>query len=70
VTAGCDWLGLSIDPARNDADGEVELTAPASRVRVFRIPTDEEAMIARQVVGLIAAAAADLVPLEAVEWAA
>jgi acetate kinase len=69
VAAGCDWLGLGIDPARN-SDAQVELSAPSSRVRVFRIPTDEDAMIARHVAGLMAAAAADLVPLEQVRWAA
>jgi len=39
-------------------------------VRIFRIPTDEEAMIARHVVGLLAAAASDLVPIEQVRWVA
>jgi acetate kinase len=69
VTAGFDWLGIGIDPARN-TDDPVELSAPGARVRVFRIPTDEDAMIARHVAGLMAAAAADLVPLERVKWAA
>ena len=69
VTEGLDWLGLAIDPERN-TDDAVELSGPDSRVRVFRIPTDEEAMIARHVVGLMAAAAADLVPLDEVKWVA
>jgi acetate kinase len=69
VTDGFDWLGIGLDPARN-ADGSVELSSPSARVRVFRIPTDEDAMIARHVAGLMAAAAADLVPLEQVKWAA
>jgi acetate kinase len=69
VAADLGWLGLAIDHARN-TDGQVELSAPSSRVRVFRIPTDEDAMIARHVAGLIAAAAADLVPIEQVKWAA
>jgi acetate kinase len=69
VTDGLDWLGIGLDPARN-ADGSVELSSPSARVRVFRIPTDEDAMIARHVAGLMAAAAADLVPLEQVKWAA
>jgi len=69
VTAGFDWLGLGVDPARN-TDDSVELSMPTSRVRVFRIPTDEDAMIARHVAGLMAAAAADLLPLEQVKWAA
>jgi acetate kinase len=69
VAAGFEWLGIGIDPERN-AEDAVELTAPRARVRVFRIPTDEDAMIARHVAGLIAAAAADLVPLAEVKWAA
>jgi acetate kinase len=69
VTDGFDWLGIGIDPARN-TDDPVELTSPSARVRVFRIPTDEDAMIARHVAGLMAAAAADLVPLDQVKWAA
>ncbi len=69
VTDGFDWLGIGIDPGRN-ADDSVELSSPGARVRVFRIPTDEDAMIARHVAGLMAAAAADLVPLEQVKWAA
>jgi acetate kinase len=69
VADGFEWLGIGIDPARN-TDEPVELTAPDARVRVFRIPTDEDAMIARHVAGLMAAAAADLVPLEQVKWAA
>jgi acetate kinase len=69
VTDGFEWLGIGIDPTRN-TDDPVELTAPDARVRVFRIPTDEDAMIARHVAGLMAAAAADLVPLEQVKWAA
>jgi acetate kinase len=69
VTDGLEWLGVTMDPARNDNDS-YELSAHQSRVRVFRIPTDEEAMIARYVVGLMVAAAADLVPLEQVRWVA
>jgi acetate kinase len=69
VTSGLEWLGVKIDPARNGNEA-YELSAHQSRVRVFRIPTDEEAMIARYVVGLMVAAAADLVPLEEVRWVA
>jgi acetate kinase len=52
VMAGFDWLGLAIDPARNTNEA-VELSAPAARVRVLRIATDEEAMIARHVIGVV-----------------
>jgi acetate kinase len=64
-----DWLGVQINPEHNE-DESYELSAPGSRIRVFRIPTDEERMIARHVIGLMAAAAADLVPLNQVRWAA
>ncbi len=69
VTQGFEWLGLGLDPERNE-DGSVEISRLDSRVRIFRVPADEEAMIARQAVGLMAAAAADLVPVERVTWVA
>jgi len=69
VTADMEWLGVTIDPERNTNES-FELSAQQSRVRVFRVPTDEETMIARYVVGLMAAAAADLLPLEQVRWIA
>jgi acetate kinase len=69
VTEGLAWLGIEIDNEHN-ANGAAEISTPGSRVRVLRVPTDEEAMIARHTVGLMAAAAADLVPLEKVTWAA
>ena len=71
VTADMEWLGVTIDPERNNDDNECcEISARQSRVRAFRIRTDEEAMIARYVVGLMAAAGADLLPLEQVRWVA
>ena len=39
------WLGLELDAAAN-ASGELCLTLPGSRVEAWRIPTDEERMIA------------------------
>lgn len=39
------WLGVVLDPAANAADAGV-ISAPASRVEVRVIPTDEEAVIA------------------------
>jgi acetate kinase len=53
ICAGLDWLGISIDSARNaalvGADGEREgrIDASGSRVAVWVIPTDEELLIAR-----------------------
>jgi acetate kinase len=70
VTAGLGWLGIALDPARDADPSAVEISRLDSPVRVFRVPTDDEAMIARHVVGLMAAAAADLVPLDKVAWVA
>ena len=42
-----EWLGIELDPAANDENAKVISTA-ASRVSVFVIPTDEEAIIARE----------------------
>lgn len=39
------WFGIELDPARNAA-GAGEIGKPGARVRVFVIPTDEEATIA------------------------
>ena len=46
VAAGCGWLGLRLDPARN-ARGEGRVSADDSAVSAWVIPTDEERMIAR-----------------------
>jgi acetate kinase len=46
VAAGCRWLGLELDPARN-AKGEGRISAEGSRVSAYVIPTDEERMVAR-----------------------
>jgi acetate kinase len=48
ATAGMDWIGIAVDPARN-AGPEMEISPPGAKVRVFKVPTDEEAMIARHV---------------------
>lgn len=54
VVAGCGWLGAEIDPVRNLA-GETDLSAPASRIRILRIPTDEELNIAISTIALTGA---------------
>lgn len=69
VTSGFDWLSIALDDPLNE-QGAFEISSTTSAVRVFRLPTDEEAMIARHVVGLMVAAAADLVPLDKVSWVA
>jgi acetate kinase len=44
VCEGQEWLGLEINPARNEAGAEV-VSADTSRINILVIPTDEEAMI-------------------------
>jgi acetate kinase len=46
IAAGCHWLGLELDPARN-ARGNGRISADGSRVSAFVVHTDEERMIAR-----------------------
>jgi len=55
ICSGLDWLGLKLDPARNDqANGkEFRITADDSRLHAFVIPTDEELLIARDTVRCI-----------------
>jgi acetate kinase len=47
------WLGVAIDEAANQA-GRPRISTPDSRVAVFAIPTDEEQMIARHTLALLA----------------
>lgn len=46
VCAGLGWLGVAIDPAANAAHRD-DLTAAGAAVRVLRLATDEERVIAR-----------------------
>ncbi len=46
VAAGCNWLGVNLDGARN-AGGAGRISTDTSRVSVWVVPTDEERMIAR-----------------------
>jgi acetate kinase len=52
-----DQLGILLDPAQNEAlrGAEGEISAPASRVRVFVIPANEELVVARETLRCIAA---------------
>jgi acetate kinase len=59
VAAGCDWLGLELDEARNAA-GQGRISVQTSPLSAWVIPTDEERMVARHtaaVLGLEGAAA-------------
>ena len=52
---GLDALGLSLDPARNEAAQgvEAEVSPEGARFRVFVIPTNEELLIARDTFGIV-----------------
>jgi len=47
------WLGVEIDPAANAARKSL-ISQPDSRVPTYVIPTDEEQMIARHTLALLA----------------
>jgi acetate kinase len=49
ICAGLDWLGISVDEARNNAlvGSEGRMDADTTRVQLWVIPTDEELLIAR-----------------------
>jgi acetate kinase len=47
------WLGAELDPAANDA-GALRISTPESRVALLVVPTDEELMIARHTLALVA----------------
>lgn len=55
VCEGLSWLGVEIDEAANaDAGRETRISTEASRVAVWVIATDEEAVIARDVARVLA----------------
>ena len=54
-SAGCRWLGLELDEARN-ASGAGRISSESSRVSAWVIPTDEEGMIARHTAAVLAKA--------------
>ena len=53
VVDGCGWAGAVLDAVRN-AHGEGRISADASRIPVLVIRTDEERLIARQTIELLA----------------
>jgi acetate kinase len=53
VITGCHWTGALLDTERN-ARGASVISADASRVAVWVIPTDEEQLIARETLRLLA----------------
>jgi acetate kinase len=52
VLEGMEWIGIELDRTANRASEQV-ISSQRSRVRVFVIPTDEEAMIARQTLAVL-----------------
>jgi acetate kinase len=56
VCARLSWLGITLDPGANDRNAAI-ISGASSRVAVWVIPTDEEAMIARHILGAIEAPA-------------
>ena len=60
ICTGLNWLGISIDAARNAAlaGGEGRIDRDGSRVKIWVIPTDEELLIARDTVRVVTGAPA------------
>jgi acetate kinase len=54
ITERLAWLGIAIDPAANAAQRAL-ISKPDSRVPLYVIPTNEELMIARHTLSLLAA---------------
>jgi acetate kinase len=55
ICSRCRWLGVELDETANRA-GRMRISAAASRLRVYVIPTDEEEMIAHHTLSQIGAA--------------
>ncbi len=55
ICEGLSWLGVTIDPALNEAVSgtETRIDAKGSRIEVWVIPTDEELLIARDTARLV-----------------
>jgi acetate kinase len=47
------WLGVTLDATANEA-GKTEISKPSSRVRVIALPADEECMLARDALRIVA----------------
>jgi acetate kinase len=54
IAAGCRWLGLELDAARN-AGGPGRISADASGIPAWIVPTDEERMVARHTAKVLGA---------------
>ncbi len=59
ICEGLSWLGIEVDQERNAAHSpgrEGQISADASRVAVYVIPTNEELLIARDAVRVVSGA--------------
>ena len=54
ICAALSWLGLMLDDAANAAGGTARISTPESRIEAWVIPTDEEAVIARHTLAVLA----------------
>ena len=52
ICTGLEWLGIEIDQARNHA-GDTLISSDISRVKIFKVKTNEEAMIAQHTIELL-----------------
>ncbi len=46
IVSGLEFMGIEIDPAKNNARGTVDISADGAKVKTLVIPTNEELMIA------------------------
>ena len=59
ICENMEHLGVKLDPAKNEAAktfmgaGEMEISAPDSRVKVFMIPTNEELVLVEDTVAIM-----------------
>jgi acetate kinase len=51
--AGLDFLGIRLDPARNEATGDRIVSASGSPVTVLALATNEELVVARRAFGVL-----------------
>jgi acetate kinase len=61
VGAGCGWLGVVVDEEAN-LRGEGRIDAPASKIPVWVLPTDEERVIARHTAAILKRPASESAP--------
>ena len=50
ITNKLEVLGVKVSEKLNKTRGQVEINTPDSKVKVYAIKTDEEVMIAREVI--------------------